>query len=696
MLWLAALVMAALSVVTRAAEPAVTPVQTEPLGSRVAGIVHRPDGKPAAGATVQIIGGHPESQKQHQIDAEGRFAIQCHPNPFGGNGTTSRLLIRDPERNLATACELEEGSGPLDLRLEPGLTLVGRAECGGKPLTNATASLLFWTGDKGETLTGLCVGTNTPGRFEIPALPPGRRYGVYVSAPGYGQQYTVSSEVAAADGRVELDPVEFNPANFKPAIFKIAGQVVSADGQPVTNANVILQGDSQSNGEVRTDSEGRFRFEHVCEGPVRLFANANAYGNISAEAGDTNVLIKLGKNLTDNTEVVTHQLKGIVTDPNGQPVSGAQVAAGDDSGVPHWVETDTNGTYSLTWSYLQQSGSAALFARHVARNLVVLADLSEETTNFNVQLEPGLIFAGRVESNNGKPIAGAEVGIGLAVSTTTGTDGRFEMKALPALPQYGFLAKARGYSSSLQLAQAGLDTNRIELEPFILKAADQVLSGQVLDQNGKPVSDVTVSFPGEDGLPVKAITDRRGRFSFKVCEGTFRLIARGLIGYADASAEAGDTNVIIQLGDYGSSAGVAPRRPTLQGKPLPDLTALGLAASVPAGKPMLLCLVDVEQRPSRRVARLLVEQHAALQQQGVTVLAVQAAAASAEAVKEWQGASPVPFPVGRVADASAKTTKWATTVESLPWLILTDKAGRVVAEGFALDDLGDNLKKVLK
>lgn len=91
------------------------------------------------------------------------------------------------------------------------------------------------------------------------------------------------------------------------------------------------------------------------------------------------------------------------------------------------------------------------------------------------------------------------------------------------------------------------------------------------------------------------------------------------------------------------------------------------------------------------MARLLAEQHEALRQKGLTVLAAQGIITEPEAIQEWQQASPVPFPFGRVSEKSEKT-KWAADQESLPWLILTDAAGRVVAEGFALDELDAKLK----
>ena len=60
--------------------------------------------------------------------------------------TLTCLLVRDVEHNLAVAQDIDEDTGPLELKLEPGLTLAGRAECDGKPVTNATATLIFWTG----------------------------------------------------------------------------------------------------------------------------------------------------------------------------------------------------------------------------------------------------------------------------------------------------------------------------------------------------------------------------------------------------------------------------------------------------------------------------------------------------------------------------------------------------------------------
>jgi hypothetical protein len=203
---------------------------------------------------------------------------------------------------------------------------------------------------------------------------------------------------------------------------------------------------------------------------------------------------------------------------------------------------------------------------------------------------------------------------------------------------------------------------------------------------------VNVNLSGEGQPSGFATTDSKGRFSFKVCEGQVQIFASSQNGYAQAAAEAGDTNVVIQLSQNGSMNRSSPTRAALTGKPLPDLTVLGLnPEAVAAGKPVLVCLLDVGQRPSRRVARLLSEQYDALKQKGVTVVAIQAAATTEESFKAWKDGSAVPFPVGRVMEKSEKT-RWAAAAEALPWLILADADHRVTAEGFALDDLDAKLQ----
>jgi protocatechuate 3,4-dioxygenase beta subunit len=488
--------------------------------------------------------------------------------------------------------------------------------------------------------------------------------------------------------------------------------VLDADDKPVAGANVNLNGDGQPSGNARTDHEGRFRFEHVCEGPVQVSANSQrSFGNVSAEGGDTNVVLRLGQTYNSSPGSAAHKLKGTVTDADGKPAAGAQVAVFPANGMLRWIKTATNGAFNLTWSlqsWQLQNGGAMLVFRDLARDLAGTEELPEETTNLDVKLKPALTVAGLVKTADGSPLAAAQVGLWLKAGNSydqlneqmaaADAQGRYEIKCLPPDAQYIVFATAQGRSRSQQQVQGDSETNRVELSPFILKLADRVLAGQVLNENDKPASGVNVSLNGEDQPNGNMITDSQGRFHFQVCEGQISLFAYSQNGggNAQATVEAGDTNVVMTLSSQPGNFRQTSRHASLKGGPLPDLTTVNLAGdTAPAGKPVLLCLFDASQRPSRHVVHQLNEQAVALRQQTVSVLGVQAAVISDETFNQWKTASPVSFPVGRVTEKTEKT-KWASAVPALPWLILTDAQGRVVAEGFALDELDAQIKQLAK
>jgi protocatechuate 3,4-dioxygenase beta subunit len=673
---------------------------------KISGVVHAPDGQVAVGVSVRLVGVFGPEAADVKTDANGKFDLELNQRQFGGQSdSTACVLVRDADHNLAVAQDLDEDTGTLDLKLAPGLTLIGRAEADGKPVTNATAQLVFWTGRSGMWLQGLAR-TNTPGQFEIPALPPGRKYGVIVSASGYGQKQLHNLEISADAIRQELDPVELKPANLK-----LAGQVLDADDKPVAGSSVNLSGDGQPNANVPADRQGRFVFEHVCEGPVQVSANnGRSFGNVSAEGGDTNVVLRLGTTYSSSPGAKEHKLKGMVTDDTGQPAAGAMVAVFPNNGT-RWVKTGAKGEFNLSWSlqpWQAQAGSALLVVRELPRNLAATEELPEDATNLNVKLKPALTVTGQVKNAADSPLTGAQVGLWLKAGRSydqlneqmspVNTEGRYEIKCLPPDAQYTVYATAKGYGKSQQQVEPASETNRMELAPFVLKLADRVIAGQVLNDNDKPASGVNVQLNGEGQPDGNMTTDSKGRFHFQVCEGQIRLFAysQSGAGNAQATVEAGDTNIVMSLRSSPGSFRQPPRYASLKGSPLPDLRAMNLAAdAAPASQPVLLCLFDASQRPCRHVVHLLDQQVGVLRQKNVSVLGIQAAIISDENFNEWKSTGGVSFPVGRVTETSGKS-KWVSEVSSLPWLILADASHRVVAEGFSLDELDAQMRQLAK
>jgi protocatechuate 3,4-dioxygenase beta subunit len=686
---------------------------------KLKGTVADDDGKPVAGAQVAVF---PSFGQQHwaKTASNGAFSLTWSLQPWQIQQGGALLVVRDPDLNLGATKKLDEDTTNLNVKLKPALTLTGVVKnADDSPLAGAQLSVQLKAGNSYESLNQKIVASDAQGRYQIKGLPPDTSYLVVASAKGHGQSQQPVQSDPATNG-AELMPFVLNLANRV-----VAGQVLNDDDKPVSGVNVSVSGLDQPTGNMTTDSKGRFHFQ-VCEGMVRLNANAQeGFAQASAEAGDTNVVLLLSRGGM-SVGATQHKLTGTVTDADDKPVAGAQVAVLGGlviRGVP-WKKTETNGAFNLRWSLqpfqMQQGGASLLVARDPARGLAASEEVTQETTNLDLKLKPALTLTGLVNNEDGSPVANAQVNVEIKTGrmylqfgqynepiASTDARGRYQIKDLPPDRAYFLVVSAKGHGQTREGVQADSATNRVEVSPVVLMLANRFLGGLVLDEKNKPVSGANVSLSGRGQPTSHMTTDSKGRFSFQVCEGTVNLFANSPMGggFAQTAAEAGDTNIVlilgvqpamqrvIRTGDTRVTRNVTPLV-SLKGSPLPDLASVNLDAAH-SSQAVLLCLFDAGQRPSRQAMRQLNEQAAALREQGVTVLGVQAVVTGGEILNEWKSESPVSFPLGRVTEKT-ELTKWMLDVPSLPWLILTDAQHRVVAEGFALDELDAEIKKLAK
>jgi gluconolactonase len=131
--------------------------------------------------------------------------------------------------------------------------------------------------------------------------------------------------------------------------------------------------------------------------------------------------------------------------------------------------------------------------------------------------------------------------------------------------------------------------------------------------------------------------------------------------------------------------------PSLIGKPLPELGEMGIEFPADASEKMILvCLWDMQQRPSRNYVKELVKKADELAQEDVVVACVQAADVDDKVVDEWIKENKIPFAVGKSTVEMGKST-FELGAKSMPWLILTDRMHIVTKEGFALGDLDEQI-----
>jgi hypothetical protein len=103
-------------------------------------------------------------------------------------------------------------------------------------------------------------------------------------------------------------------------------------------------------------------------------------------------------------------------------------------------------------------------------------------------------------------------------------------------------------------------------------------------------------------------------------------------------------------------------------------------------KGVLVCFVDMEQRPSRNCVKELTKNKAELEQKNIFVTIVQASNIDNKKLNQLGTENNISFPTGQIkADAEKTLFKWG--VRSLPWLILTDKKHIITAEGFTINEL---------
>jgi hypothetical protein len=134
---------------------------------------------------------------------------------------------------------------------------------------------------------------------------------------------------------------------------------------------------------------------------------------------------------------------------------------------------------------------------------------------------------------------------------------------------------------------------------------------------------------------------------------------------------------------------------SLVGKPLPDFENIKIDFSPEQAqdKMLLICFWDMNQRPSRNCIIELGRRAEELKEKGITVIAVQASRLDKDTLDEWVKKNDISIPVGMIRNEEQKTCfNWG--VKSLPWLILADSSSVVAAEGFGIDVLDDNIRRL--
>ena len=613
------------------------------------GTVRDNQGRPVEGAEMMIV---PDGRKAVFSDSRGQFEITWNPHVLR-SGTTVYIVARDKGENLALVLPMVDDTGSLTLTLKPAVSLLGRiVDPENNAINGAQLSLSMRLLTSISTIDSQSR-TNSNGVFKIDAIPFENQYRITIKADGYGQK-----SISFDTKNIVNEPLDLGQIELPLADMSVTGQVVDVMGNPVPGMEVYCAGEGQPSCYTKSDEKGYFMLDGVCAGLVRFFAEGQIDGEslscqVLTEAGARDVKVVVTENGYSRSRYIrtkSHEeiinsgkpyIAGWVVDENGVAVAEVPVNV-------RCVQSK-NEKGKDTESYFQ---------------FTKFGDVTDEQGRFAIELEEeatySLLFS---------PIHHAAL---IVYDVVPGTE---DLKVI--LPKGGII------TGRLVRFQRG------EKEP-VPDAGIEL----------KQTNHMSYSYIGSD-RDLKTRTDSEGRFRFEHIRTLIRTDRQRPVlepriwelRSGDASQPVkflpGETVKHIELVIRPDLAKATP----LKGKGLPGYTGISIDLNQDRfrDRKLLMCFFDYEQRPARRYVLQLNGRHKQLKEQGVEIVAVQVSKTSENEIAQWVKTTNISIPVATVI-GDLDETRFIWNVQSLPWLILTDREHKVIAEGFALQELDDKLK----
>lgn len=438
-------------------------VWTVGAGGRMRGVVLAHDGTPVAGAQVSLepvaSGGWTDWQRV-STESDGTFEAD---GLRGGRYNVSASADGEASAEEPVSVEVPEGGeATAEIRLVRGGSVVGAVvDESGKPVPQV---MVHARGGKRVSLEGNDSSqTLDDGTFQLEGLRPGayriiasreRWWGGALRAPGKGDDDEKGARVEVRAGGVARVRLVVESQTEV-----VRGRVVNADGQPVTDAFVDAERESDSATAARgtarrtmrwgwsrtptlTDTDGTFTIEKLSPGTYTVRAYRKGGGEALAEN------VQVGQVVTLTIEQ-TGSISGTARTPDGVAPDVMTIAVSDAktgfrrrerffrSGGVFTMRDLPAGSLGVSLSATEGSGSAT----------VPLAN-GQAVTGLAITLGAGAGVTGRlVAADDGTPLAGymvqvmptgkpqGEMMLGLgdgSMPPMSGADGTFEIKNAPS------------------------------------------------------------------------------------------------------------------------------------------------------------------------------------------------------------------------------------------------------------------------
>lgn len=337
------------------------------------------------------------------------------------------------------------------------------------------------------------------------------------------------------------------PAVVAPAI---VGRVYDAETrEPFAGAGVLL---TPRNGTLptvtKTGADGLYRFTALDPGEYRVERVFQDEGLPRFNSRDARTITLAEDQIAQGVDFAVSmglRVSGFVVDGDGNPVPGAEVAAGSPDGQPsvQTATSDENGRFEVVG--LGQTRDLTLEAAKVKDGLVspvfgpeILTP--EGLSDVVLTLLPACSVSGRVVDPEGRPLSNVQLSLGVRPqrhlgrgSDVTAEDGSFHIAGLAAGEYEALLlpgedarrivySRAKGPYATFTLEPG----QEIEGATLILDAPEAPgIAGRVVDESNDPIADAEIDFLSPAGhAGVSARSDSEGRFGgFGLKDGDYTL-----------------------------------------------------------------------------------------------------------------------------------------------------------------------------
>ncbi|MCP3919598.1 MAG: carboxypeptidase regulatory-like domain-containing protein [bacterium] len=504
---------------------------------RIAGHVAVPAGAPDEELAVVCRGGRfadGARERRVAVEADGSFEAI-----FAASTLRGRLRLESAHLFLAEQRIRVRAQSELVLR--PALGVVAHVLVSTHPgVIASTAQLrLAYThaGSETELEREVQLAAHTSVRFG--PLPAGSSWRVHCAGPSVAPVERTFWVTAEAGGSLEL-PITAGPGAT------LVGTVVDASGDPV-RARVTVSAGSHTAGPQISDAGGRFRFEGLRPGQVRLVVKRSRYVNAalvlqSVEHGS------LHEGLVLRLRPEGH-LRGTVVDEHGDPVPGASLSAypedrewlrfADPEQTLHTARARGDGTFHISGLREQRYRLAAIGSGETRTLIAELRDLAPDGAPLRVVARAGARLELEVLDAAGGPVEGRvklrRTGRELPSlegdwfqRTANVTAGR---TTLADLAPGNWLAVVRSdghapFHLPLHLHATQTVQHAVRLDALA------TLRGRILDERGAPIAEADVFLRNEhlelleDPRP-RTRTDTGGRFALdSLAPGEYQLACR--------------------------------------------------------------------------------------------------------------------------------------------------------------------------